>query len=281
MRAPSKLNRSFWPRIFWSFFSSADDPRVLLQSSFDTTDFSRAVSVFKFGSTFKTTKKSRFPCTIDVLSNLTFTQQPIILDVGASDGVTSLDVIRSLDFKDYYITDLNTEALWSVSLSRRGIFFYNTNGYPILYANRYWIIYNEPVGAISPFGALVRRIFSDAPTAGQSSRKISLINPELQTLSGKNIIVRRYDIFSKWNFDKAHLVIAANILNRSYFSDSELRDSILNLQAALLKDGYLAIIDNRAIEKATIFKKSGEIVRQINGGTEIEALVLGCLLQKI
>jgi hypothetical protein len=102
MRAPIKLNRSFWPKLLCRFLPSAADPRSICRSTISFTEFTQAVSVFKFGTTFKTSQKARFPLTIASLAELKFSSPPVILDVGASDGTTSLDVMQTLTFSDYF-----------------------------------------------------------------------------------------------------------------------------------------------------------------------------------
>jgi hypothetical protein len=78
-------------------------------------------------------------------------------------------------------------------------------------------------------------------------------------------------------------VIAANILNRGYFSGVDLDRAIGNLVAALSSGGRLVLIDNRATsggfdesERATIFRSSDgalEIEHRIGAGSEVEDLV--------
>ncbi|MCX6064370.1 MAG: hypothetical protein NT121_01230 [Chloroflexi bacterium] len=102
MRFPVKFNRSFWRNIPKTLPSAAD-PRILCHGDVDEITFTRAVSTFKFGATFKSTQKARFPHSILELSHLEYGAKPIILDVGASDGSTSLDVMRAIPFEKYYV----------------------------------------------------------------------------------------------------------------------------------------------------------------------------------
>jgi hypothetical protein len=280
MRIPIKLNRSYWPRFLCRLLPSADDPRDLLRPKLNSEDFTRAVSTFKFGTVFKSTRKARFPCTIAALTKLTFTRPPDILDVGASDGTTSLEVQAALSFNTYFVTDLNIEVLWEKLSDCKGTYFYDTNSEPILYANRQWIVYNDTMNSMLPLGSFVRRIFHrPAPSGCAASGKLHLINPELLIKVASNIVVRQYDLFSVWPLNKVDVVIAANILNQSYFTDFELKKAIRNLREALKEDGFLVIIDNRSLERASIFSNNGFIVERINGGTEIEALVLLCFTE--
>ena len=76
---------------------------------------------------------------------------------------------------------------------------------------------------------------------------------------------------------KPGLVIAANILNRSYFNDNELNAAIDQLIKNLAGDGYIAIIDSRELERSSLFSVSAEkveLIKSINGGAETQSLVL-------
>jgi hypothetical protein len=274
MRMPVKLNRDFWPLSITRILPSADDPRVLIVYPADENKFSRAVSTFKFGSTFKSTGKLRFPLTLRELASLQFDTSPVIIDVGASDGITSLDVMETVQFKKYYVTDLNIEVFYSISGNYT--FFYNSAGVCILAVTDRWIAYNDFVSAIFPFGGWAQAIFAHAPVFNEVMTSIRLITPALQE-GLSNLVVEHYDVFNKWPHEKADLIIAANILNCNYFSSADLRKAVVNLFEALQRSGCLVIIDNRDIEKSTIFRLCGgkvEIEKKINNGSEIESLIM-------
>jgi hypothetical protein len=281
MRAPIKLNRDTWPAIMHSLVPSANDPRILLGDHIDETSFSRAVSSFKFGSKLKATQKDRFPLTIRALCELEFPRPPVVLDVGCSDGINSLDVMQLLAFTRYYATDLNAEAFCKMDNGRT--YFYNLNGEPILIASKWWVIYSDVDGAIAPFGQIVSRILRKTPPMDREAVKIKLINPTLQKKLGDRVIFKRHDVLQPWTGERIDLALAANILNRCYFPDSHLAQAVINLGTTLNDGGYLTIIDNRKIEQSTIFQMNSgtaQVVRQINGGTEIEALALQALSSK-
>jgi hypothetical protein len=76
-----------------------------------------------------------------------------------------------------------------------------------------------------------------------------------------------------------HVIRAANILNKSYFSDHELIQGVQNLRKRLVTNGLLII--NRThdgINNATIFRLCTEgkfeVVDRLRAGSEIEALVM-------
>ena len=93
----------------------------------------------------------------------------------------------------------------------------------------------------------------------------------------KRVIVCEHDVFQEWTHEKVHLIKVANVLNRYYFKDSMISSAIEKIKNALLPEGYLLIIDNRALEQASLFvlKPDGKFVvsKDVNGGCEIKDLV--------
>jgi len=278
MRFPLKLNRSYWAKTLTKYLPSAEDPRPLCTGTTNEVEFSKAISTFKFGNTFKSTEKERFPLTILELKNLTFSPRPVILDVGASDGITSYDVMKAIPFEIYYLTDLNIEVKFQESGGN--VSYYNEKGECILNVNEKFIAYSETRGAVFPFGAICDYLFSRTPKLSSEASSITLINPIVEKQKDKNIQIKKFNIMDTWKYEKADLIIAANILNRSYFTLSEIELALKKLVTALNPGGRIVIIDNRPKEMATIFlhtNDSFKIEKRINGGTEIENLVFNTL----
>lgn len=271
MRFPIKLNCATWPALLTRAIPSAIDPRSLCDTQVDGSEFSKIISIFKFGTTFKSTNKERFPLTIRELAALKFPTPPIILDVGASDGITSLDLIQALDFSEYFITDLHIEIFYKIS--GPNTWFFSENGKAILCVNRFFIIYPDFKNAVFPFGQLCQLTFRKAPCFLNNFDKISLINPTLRDHEDNRVKIIKHDLFNRWPHSKPNLIFAANIFNRAYFTDSELRLALNQMLDALKEMGRIAIVENRPNEKASIFKFDNgfiNIEKQINGGTEIE-----------
>jgi len=134
MKIPIKLNRTYWPKVINSYLPSADSPMVLLNHEVDSEEFSKAISVFKFGTTFKTTKKRRYPITISEIVSIKYPSPPIILDIGASDGITSLDLMQAINFSKFYVTDLNIEISYKTQAGKT--YFYNDNTCILIYLVR-------------------------------------------------------------------------------------------------------------------------------------------------
>jgi hypothetical protein len=276
MRTPLKLNRDRWPRLLTAILPCAADPRLLLRPAAGKADFSDAVSALKFGATCKTTVEARFPLTLQALSRLSFERPPVVLDIGASDGVTSLDVMRALRFERYYVTDKHLEV-FSQTHGRR-TYFYDSERRCILAASDAWIAYADTAGAIPPCGSIARSIIAAAPVCADDATRTILVREELRR-PGANVCVQRYDVFEPWTGEKVDLVLAANILHFDYFGPAQLARAITNVLNALRSGGRLAVVRNRTREAASIFRimsAGTEVEQRINGGSEIEDLVLSC-----
>jgi hypothetical protein len=98
MRLPIRLNRAGWPASFGRLSVSFDDLRPLTRDLcvLSPAEFSIAVSRLQFGITFKTTRPGHHKQSDRLLLETYYGSKPVILDVGASDGSTSLDLIRAL-----------------------------------------------------------------------------------------------------------------------------------------------------------------------------------------
>ncbi|MBA3668736.1 MAG: hypothetical protein H0W71_01510 [Sphingomonas sp.] len=276
MKFPLKLNREHWPSVSALGVPSTADPRAICRDS-NGEAFTKAVSILKFGSTFKTTRKARFPLSIAAIAKREQGSAPVVLDVGASDGTTSIDVMRAFDFRTYYVTDLNVEVY--VAVASGATWFFDCEGNCILRATDNWIVYCDQEGGIFPFNWVARRLMARAPPFAGNMAQIPLINHELRSCQG-DVRVQKYDVMTEWCLEKADIVIAANVLNRAYFSDESISLALQNLRRAMKSGGRLAVIDNRPEERSTIFRLvAGVLVveERINGGTDIEALAMSVL----
>lgn len=274
MRMPIKLNKSYWPKAITALLPSSDDPRELLDEDISAERFSKATSVFKFGTTFKTTESLRFPATVEAIKSIDFQSPPVVLDVGTSDGITSLHVIRSINFSKYYITDLNTEVFYDNRDDR--CCFYDADNHCILIVTKSLVIYSDYHDSIFPFNKIATNFFSKINHPGKTLEKIALINPEVRKTKG-NIVVKKYDIFNRWTDEKVDLIIIANILNKCYFSENQIRQALGNLLNALNDSGRFVVVDSREIEKGTLFRVVNKRIlaeKDINGGAEIRDLIL-------
>lgn len=277
MRRPIRLNRNFCRKLWPGLQRGCPDPRGLLDAGISDRDANEILVRMKIGGVFKTTRADRFPETTRLLAAARFAAPPVVLDVGASDGSTSLSVMRSLRFARYYVTDRHVEA-WACT-TRKGVFFCDESSTPFMFANRFFVIYNEANDASRTQSGLVARLFAGFDIARCADvRKVPLMHRALLPRLGEDVRLARYDIFEAWPAERADLVIAANILNRDYFSDTRLVDALRNLRTALNEGGRLAVIENRPAEQSNIFRlEHGRFVSeaQVGAGSDIRALVEG------
>ncbi len=282
MRFPIKFNRSSWPKTLTRILPSATDPRILCEGELGEAIFTGAVSTFKFRTTFKSTQKARFPLTVLELASLPYERRPIIIDVGASDGTTALEIMQSVPYEKYYVTDLNIDVFYQAT--DKATWFYDEKGLCILMATDHWIAYPETVSALFPFDKISAALFAHAPRWESDSARLQLINPLLRSHKGNNLLIEKHNILEPWPHEKADLIIAANLLNRSYFTASEIKLALKNMLDALGDSGRIVIIENRKNEQATIFKFSAGTVsveKRVNGGSEIENSALNSFKTKM
>jgi hypothetical protein len=277
MRASIKLNRKGWPSEAARFLPVADDPRVLVgpgARALSATAFAQAVSVFKFGTTFKTTNPGRQPIADRLVAERFAGERPVILDIGASDGSTSLDLIRRLGdgFARYYVTDYNIAVQHAVASG--ATFFRDVGGSVILVVSDHFVAYADTDGALPPLGWASRRAVSRAPTVAHWA-EIKLVQPQLLELQrvDPRIFVERYDMTRPWEGPRPDLVRIANVLNGVYFSDDQIR-SVLRIQCARLGEGGLLLLgDNRdAGERLSLLQRRGNsMVLEVAHGGGAEA----------
>jgi hypothetical protein len=278
VRLPIKFNSAGWPAGIRRLLRGSHDPRALLSEVSDAAAFASAVSILKFGATFKMTHGGRYPRTIAQMADIRFDAPPVILDVGASDGSTSLDVMAALEFQTFYCTDLNIEC----RVVQRGgwTYFFSPDGVPSVAASGTWVVYNDWKQAIAPFGFAAREVFRKAPELSADARRIELLNPALKQRLGERVRTQRHNVLDPWPGENCDLVIAANILNRTYFSDSQLQQIVRNLRIALKPRGWIALIDNRDHEASSLVSVTVEGARvhaRVGAGSEIEGLAMRAL----
>ena len=280
MKAPIKLNRAGWPRALTRWLPTADDPRALGgpdPRALGGGDFARAVSVLKFGATFKTTSPGRHREADRVVVERFAGERPVILDIGASDGVTSLDLIRRLGdgFSRYFVTDYNIAV--EVGADRRGVsYFRSPSGDAVLAATDRFVLYADTAGAPRPASWLCRKVLGRAPRV-RAWREVKLVQPELLRLAAGDarVAVERYDMMAPWTGPAPDLVKMANVLNNVYFTPSQIRAALACQCGVLREGGRLLLVDNRGdAERLSLFRRArGEMVLEESFGGGADAAV--------
>jgi hypothetical protein len=274
-----KLNKNYWHKLLPFLKFGIPDP--LLVFSNDEAKFSEAMTSFRFARVFKTTRANRHSQTQQFLKQYAHADQSVIIDLGASDGSTSLNFIELLtgSFKKYFVTDYNIKCNYIDD--RRYTYFFNHLNECFLIASKRFVFYPDSTWLINLlFKKQIKRL------KNKNKTELLLCNHRLlqKQKTDKRIIIMSYNIFEPWKQEKADIMIVGNLLNRSYFSQEEIEKALSNCYNTLSDNGCIAIIrnelaDNNEIEHANVYIKkintnSFENIYEVNGGVEINNFIL-------
>jgi len=283
MRAPVRPIRGRWPawlerrlsRFFWA------DPRQILNSATDPNTFRQTMSALNVGETIKITGANRHPDADALLVDFLGAdelRQATIVDIGASDGSTSLDLIRRLDeFKAYIIADLFL-TLEVVRVGRRSFFFLG-DGTCILVVGGRTIAWPTESALLS---RLLRGTSSRAWQQVDSRQTVLLLNPAVQELmhTDQRICYRVHDVFEPWTGARPDIIKVANLLRRLYFDDARILAGLRALLGSLPDGGHLLIVDNprrkNTAPRGGLYRRTGnrfQPVARTEGTPEIDDLV--------
>jgi hypothetical protein len=247
---------------------------LILQLDCSSEEYSKALSTIKIGDTFKSTTNNRHFNSDNLLIPY-INESSIILDIGASSGITSLDLIQKVNWKfsKYFITDLNLELYYK--LNDNCTYFFDLNKKCILMVFDSFVIYPQESIFINKFFG---NKISNALKKGDLKR-LKLIDPKVKKLIGNNdkIEILEHNIFKPWLATKPNIIKAANLLNLTYFTKGQIIDALNNIFNTLPENGYLLIVENRATEKGALFNKrniSFELISKTGFELDIFDIVL-------
>lgn len=290
MRMPIKVASDVLPRWCRKIMPTVANPGALIwdvctvRSESDTDMrawFSKHVSGLTSGVTWKSTTSNRHKLADKIFFDMCRGLRPVIIDVGVSDGVTSLELIEKLagNFDKFFVTDKTFELSYVKDEGR--LYFYNEEGKCTIMSSKKLVIYADTMAWI-PFRWIANRILRGAPPCVvPCAKKLRLMQPDLYDMARKDsrIIFREYDVFSTWPGPIADIIKVANLLNLDYFEETQIRKAIVNICKAVKEKGKVVVIDNRAdgMECISIFKKSGGklcLDRDVNGGCHTRDIIL-------
>jgi hypothetical protein len=259
MRAPVRAIRGRWPASWERRFSRLFriDPRVLLEESPAADDFRAAMSILHVGDTIKITGADRHAeADALLLDNVDLTGATIV-DIGASDGSTSVDLLAKVpSFASYVIADLYLQ-IEAVEVGRRVLFF-DPSGTCILVAGRRLLAWPSLSRTVRILCApLVRR------AAGRSRRPVLLLGPAARArmAADPRVTARVHDVFEPWSGPAPDVIKVANLLRRLYFSDEDISRALTALLASLAEGGHLLILDNPRVPgidlRAGLYRRVG------------------------
>lgn len=238
-RWPAWLERRF-ARFFWS------DPGVVLDKEATPEAFTKAMSAFLVGGTYKITGAARHPNVDSLLIDHVDLADTTILDVGASDGSTSMDLIRRLtDFRSYTIAD--KYLVVGAERTRRHKLFYDQDNSCVL-------IVGPRSVAWPSLSMLVRVMYwplvARAARTQEQRENVLLVNPAVRALmaADKRVSVASHDVFKPWQGPRPDVIKVANLLRRLYFDDQTITLALDALLQSLADGGYLLIADNSRLK---------------------------------
>ncbi len=271
VRAPIKPSGSKWPQrvrehrlIPWQ-----QDPRVVLEDDPDPVAYSAAMVTFHLGGTVKITARGRHRDPDAKLRELVGFTGATILDIGASDGGTSVDLIELLgeSFARYFITDRHLSV--DVVEIKQCALFFDRADQCILIAGRGYVAY--PGG--NPIVARLFRPMIDKARRSSNRRSIQLLHPAVRRLVAEDdrVTVCEHDVFQPWEGPTPDVVKVANLLNRDYFSDDQLMDALRHLMHTVADGGHLFIIDSPAdpldtTARTGLYRRTGESLVAVTTG---------------
>jgi len=261
-------------------------------SATDLSDqFSLALHDMRMGGTWKRTNRGRLVRAEKAMCDH-LVRGPsgdiTAIDLGASDGVTTLDLLHALETRfgsntRVFLTDLN---LWLLRYRKGPIIEYRAGD-------------DEPV--LARFGRFALRLSSRRHNSEQADDplvrcylgcgalrrsmrfegKIALVNPQVSQQPG--IIIRELNclVHDPSLVDVASAVRASNVLNRDYFSDAEVNLALTNIHS-YLKDAGLLVVSRNAdaaggeVENGSVWRKEARgfaHVEDFGAGSEMKDVV--------
>jgi hypothetical protein len=281
VKFPIRPLRGAWPQWMESkrqrFFRY--DPGVILEDDVTPRDFRRAMLSIHVGGTYKITHAGRHEFADDLLLRHLDLSSSRIVEMGASDGSTSVDLIRRLGdgFRSFAISDKYIE-LTSARVGRHIVLF-DHDDRCVLVIGRRFVAWPEMSSAVH---ALYSRIISVARTCQRTT--VPLLNPDARAMvrDDPRVTFRAHDVFEPWAGDTPDLVRAANVLRKLYFDDRQLLVALAAIHSSLSPGGHFQVIDHHRVAleippRSGLYRATSEgyeVVEETEHRPEIADLVL-------
>lgn len=215
------------------------------------------------GDTIKITGTGRHPEADALLLDHVDLRDATVVDLGASDGSTSLELLRRLPTSTTFVLADLYLHLDAYRTGRRTMLF-DPSGACVL-------VSGPRILAWPSLSPRVRRLYRRSITRARQNQRTSvlLLNPELRHYMRDNprVSYREHDIFTTWTGPRPDAIKVANLLRRLYFTDDAIRAALVTLHADLPDGGHLLIVDNPRIpgvrHRAALYRKEkGRFVRR-------------------
>jgi hypothetical protein len=234
---------------------------------------------------YKTTEPHRLDDVNSAVAPLLPARRPLeLMDVGASSAITTLEwsaQLTATGVAHHLVAgDSHIGGEW-LSFAG-GEILLDKDRRHVLFADIFGRAVNVSGDSIQSALAVraIKAIVRVSPVLRLRIRRVELVTPRLRDHPEVRVI--EDDIFAHrrelaGSFDALR---AANVLNRQYFDDGQIRAAVSNLQDRLRPDGLLIVCRTHAdgTNNGTFFRRAGSawvVAARIGAGSEVEELVLG------
>jgi hypothetical protein len=255
--------------------------------------FSLILHDLRIGGAWKRTNQGRLKQTEEMLCAHIppeLRQGATLLDIGASDGVTTVEAVRALRraFGSEVYAFLADRDLWLLRYRRGPIFEYRArDGEPIMVRLGHFGVRlaKHRREAQLESDPLARRYLqlNRFRASMQLDARISLVNPVSRSEPGITILELDCLVRSESLQGRVSAIRASNVLNLGYFSTPQIRDAVGHLYSYLRQGGCFVASrnDDQAegeAENGSVWQKEGHRFRWLQdfgSGSEIKSVVDG------
>jgi len=233
---------------------------------------------------YKTTEPHRLDDVNIVAARLLPAGRPLdLMDVGASSAITTLEWSTQLaaDGVAHHLVAADSHVRGEWLSFAGGEILLDRDRRHVLFAD----VFGRPVNVSgdstrSAFAvAVIKAIVRVSTAVRLRTRRVELVTRKLRehpavSVMEDDMFARKRELTGK--FDALR---AANVLNRQYFDDRQLRAALANLRDRLRPDGLLIVCRTHAdgTNHGTFFRRAGSgwvVAARIGTGSEVEDLVL-------
>ena len=259
----------------------------VLRKNINQKMMKKIFSLLRVDSTFMTTSYNRMFDVNSILKkyvNKYFSKKPMVCDFAVSSGQSTLELLSDLTKqkikniygfdKKIYITIYKIGKLIFLYSSKNDLLMVEYDKQCLRYRYFFFLKKLEKI-----FPSLFDKLYL-FDLININYKKSKLLIPNLDKIN--ELKFYEQDIFNidKKYFNFFDVVRVSNLLNYSYFSKTQLKKAILNIKK-ISKDNSIILINRTPNKKkkntASFFrKKKGkfELIKDINGGSEIKKLML-------
>lgn len=269
------------------------DPDLLLTCK-NNIDFSKIVSDIYIDGVWKTTNVSRLENTDDLILDLlkkNNSQKPCrFMDLGVSSGVTSIELakkiakVTKIPIK-YFLID---RYFYLLRYIKNGFVEYRTSDEKPVFLKYSHLGIRLPVSEHKH--SFLSNMIASLYLGFSGFRKKMILDCKLPLFESSLLLNDTYEMIEQDCLDiqlpenlKFKYIRASNILNKAYFSDDQIKNSINILKNHLEEEGFLIISRNtesknmgKEIISVWVLKDEKlELFSTFNGGSEIDDLLVG------